>query len=150
MAMQRWGLKLVDFSQSIRQKKNKVDNNLFVVNHGYVELCQCSQHWKGLSSTRLLHLFKRPSVGMEVLQSLFKLIPSLRFWHNGHHLACVTCHVPPITSHLSRVICHMNFFVGASRWKVCYQQGLPSLVSYAILNSQIYICFQFSKQTKPY
>ena len=39
--------------------------------------------------------------------------------------------------HLSRVTCHMSFFLfiqkklqsdGASRWSVCYQRGLPRLV----------------------
>ena len=57
------------------------------------------------------------------------------------HLSHVTCHVSPVTCHLSRVTCHMpkkNYIFlsltrigqsgGASRWRVCYQQGLPRLV----------------------
>ena len=54
----------------------------------------------------------------------------------------VTCHVSPVTCHMS----HVNFFFyikktqkkipsekigqsgGASRWRVCYQRGLPRLV----------------------
>ena len=39
--------------------------------------------------------------------------------------------------HLSHVTCHMSFFPpkniglfdGASRWRVCYQRGLPRLIS---------------------
>ena len=69
-----------------------------------------------------------------------------------YHVSCVTCHVSPVTCHLSPVTCHLShveiffkFFLtkkniqkkcpkkigqsgGASRWRVCYQQGLPCLV----------------------
>ena len=67
------------------------------------------------------------------------------------HMSRVTCHVSPVTCHLSPVTCkkiifqHFNslflifkFFLrkqkigqsgGASRWRVCYQRGLPRLVS---------------------
>ena len=55
------------------------------------------------------------------------------------------CHVSHVTCHLSRVTCRMSFFFlfsssfflilkkigqggGASRWRVCYQRGLPRLV----------------------
>ena len=61
----------------------------------------------------------------------------------------VTCQVSPITCQVSRVMCHVSgvtcqvsgvmcqvshvsFFLGqsgeASRWRVCYQRGLPRLV----------------------
>ena len=74
----------------------------------------------------------------------------LNFWENAHptlcvmcHVSCVTCHVSRVMCHLSPVTCHMsknikyNFFVswkkieqsvGASRWRVCNQRGLPCLV----------------------
>ena len=57
-----------------------------------------------------------------------------------------TCHVSHVTCHVSRVTCHLShviflfyiyiFFLrkkigqsgGASRWRVCYQRGLPRLV----------------------
>ena len=50
-----------------------------------------------------------------------------------------TCHVSHVTCHMTHVTCHMSFFFffylkkngqsgGASRWRVCYQQGLPHLV----------------------
>ena len=70
------------------------------------------------------------------------------------HMSCVICHVSRVTCHVSPVTCHMShvkkknyiliyiyiyiFFylrkkfgqsVGASRWRVCYQRGLPRLVS---------------------
>ena len=50
-----------------------------------------------------------------------------------------TCHMSCVTCHVSRVTCQ-NFFLhflyvkenglsgGASRWRVCYQRGLPRLV----------------------
>ena len=57
------------------------------------------------------------------------------------HVSCVMCHVSCVTCHLSHVTCHLShvkifFFLskkiqqsgGASRWRVCYQQGLPRLV----------------------
>ena len=56
------------------------------------------------------------------------------------HVSRVMCHVSRVTCHVSRVNCHMSFFFffivkkiwqsgGASRWRVCYQRGLPRLVS---------------------
>ena len=50
----------------------------------------------------------------------------------------VTCQVSHVKCHMSRVTCHMwRFFFfffwqsgGASRWRVCYQRGLPRLVIY--------------------
>ena len=68
------------------------------------------------------------------------------------HVSRVTCHVSHVTCHVSPVTCHMStkknwtfflfiylyfFFLckkkigksgGASRWRVCYQRGLPRLV----------------------
>ena len=80
-------------------------------------------------------------------------------------MSCVTCHVSHVTCHLSTVTCHMShvkkkllhvliylyiyiyFFNvkkigqsgGASRWRVCYQRGLPRLVYYR-LQYQLYVC----------
>ena len=75
-----------------------------------------------------------------------------------HYVLCVTCHVSHVTCHMSRVTCHVshvkntffyNFFKkknyttknigqsgGASRWRVCYQRGLPRLVWEVITNEQ--------------
>ena len=77
------------------------------------------------------------------------------------HVSRVTCHVSHVTCHMSHVTCHLShvkifvltFFIiiitrniyilffnplkknlqsgGASRWRVCYQRGLPRLVCYA-------------------
>ena len=53
----------------------------------------------------------------------------------------VTYHLSPVTCHVSRVTFHMSFFypekkIGqsgeASRWRVCYQQGLPRLVNIGV------------------
>ena len=56
------------------------------------------------------------------------------------HVSHVTCHVSDVTCHVSPVTCHLShvrfFFIlkktllsgGASRWRVCYQRGLPRLV----------------------
>ena len=50
----------------------------------------------------------------------------------------VLCHVSHVTCHVSHVTCHMSniyiyIFFGqnseAYRWRVCYQRGLPRLVS---------------------
>ena len=48
----------------------------------------------------------------------------------------VTCHVSRVMYHMSHVACHMSYvfflFVGlsggGSRWRVCYQRGLPRVV----------------------
>ena len=50
------------------------------------------------------------------------------------HVSHVTCHVSRVTCHVSHVTCHIFFlFFGQSgeayRWRVCYQWGLPRLVS---------------------
>ena len=51
----------------------------------------------------------------------------------------VTCHMSPVKCHMSHVKKKLHFFVcfflhkkigqsgGASRWRVCYQRGLPHL-----------------------
>ena len=79
----------------------------------------------------------------------------LKFWESVHpticvkcHVSCVMCHVSPVTCHVSAVTCIIFFLVyllifyvpkkifwkknghsgGASRWRVCYQRGLPRLV----------------------
>ena len=53
-----------------------------------------------------------------------------------HHVSHVTCDVSHFACQISHVTCqvstvrsHMYFFLndGASRWRVCYQRGLPSL-----------------------
>ena len=49
-----------------------------------------------------------------------------------HHVSHVTGHGTGVTCQVSRVIiCILSFFRqsgGASRWRVCYQRGLPRLV----------------------
>ena len=61
----------------------------------------------------------------------------------------VTCQVSRVRCHVSHVTCHINFnllfiyFFGqsgeASRWRVCYQRGLPRLfiLSFTHLNEII-------------
>ena len=51
------------------------------------------------------------------------------------HMSHVTCHMSRVTCHMSCVTCIIYFlllFFGqsgeASRWRVCYQRGLPRLV----------------------
>ena len=54
------------------------------------------------------------------------------------HVSRVTCHVSHVTCHLSPVTCYLKKIIniilrqrgGASWWRVCYQRGLPRLVSY--------------------
>ena len=52
-----------------------------------------------------------------------------------HHVSDVTCQMSRVTRHMSCVTCHVlrvTFFLQsgwASRWRVCYQQGLSRLVS---------------------
>ena len=62
-----------------------------------------------------------------------------------HYVSRVRCHVLPVMCHVLRVTCQQFFFTfffykkklsfkkigqsgGASRWRVCYQRGLPRLV----------------------
>ena len=53
--------------------------------------------------------------------------------HVRCHVPPVWCHVPPVGCHMSPVACHFFPLIqqsdGASRWRVCYQQVLPRLVS---------------------
>ena len=65
-----------------------------------------------------------------------------------YHLSHITCPLSPVTCHVSYVMCHMlqyflfffSYFFGqsgeASRWRVCYQRGLPRLVYFVL-------CFYF-------
>ena len=55
------------------------------------------------------------------------------------HVSPVTCHVSHVTCHVSPVTCHMSFVFclflqigGTSRWRVCYQRGLPCLIFHCI------------------
>ena len=52
--------------------------------------------------------------------------------------SCVTCHMSHVTCHMSHVTCHMSHVTSgeAYQWRVCYQRGLPRLVS-KHLHSQI-------------
>ena len=102
--------------------------------------------WKKISLLTL-QIINRPVVARAVLQSPLLLIHSysrwsfhsessrhclsqtiraveLKFWENVHPPPCVTCHVSHVTCHVSCV----TQSVGASRWRVCYQRGLPRLV----------------------
>ena len=48
-----------------------------------------------------------------------------------HHVSHVTCQASHVTSQVSRVRCLVSqvfFIVGAIRWRICYQPGLPRLV----------------------
>ena len=46
----------------------------------------------------------------------------LREWSTPHDVSHVMCH-------MSGVQCHFFLIDGASRWRVCYQRGLPRLVN---------------------
>ena len=80
---------------------------------------------------------------------------------NVHYVSYVMCHVSHVRCHMSPVPCHMSpvtrqiFFLikeknilnkigqrgGVSRWRVCYQRGLPRLVFRRI---QISKCIQIT------
>ena len=59
-------------------------------------------------------------------------------WQVSHvtcHVTRVICHISPVTCHVSYVTCNFLYNEkksgqsgGASRWRVCYQRGLPYLV----------------------
>ena len=54
----------------------------------------------------------------------------LQFLNNIHHPLCVTCYMSCVKCHVSYII-YIFFFpqnVWTSRWRVCYQRGLPRLV----------------------
>ena len=91
-----------------------------------------------------LHLWlcNRPGVAGAVLQTPPPIVKisskhyvcqtrktrELKFWENVHPQPRVTCHVSCVKSHFF----FLFFFrecCGASRWRVCYQPGLPRLVS---------------------
>ena len=96
------------------------------------------------------------------------------------HVSCVMCHMSHVTCHMSRVSCQNIFFTlfnkkiyvlfvffnkfgqsgGASRWRICYQRGLPRLVSFKIGHPSFYstpnecfkniICFLSTPAPKKY
>ena len=69
------------------------------------------------------------------------------------HVSCLMCHVSWVTCHLSHVTCpkfFTNIFYakkypleeieqngGASRWRVCYQRGLPRLVLKPFIRAEL-------------
>ena len=68
----------------------------------------------------------------------------------------VTCHdVSRVTFHVSRVTCHMSHvtFFGQSGedywWRVCYQRGLPRLVSFTLVVN-LFTKFPSSKMVTNY
>ena len=95
-------------------------------------------------------LINRPGVAGAVLQaSCYPLI-------NSFIKSCITCHISHVTCHMSRVTCYVSNFMchiscvmyhlyiyiyiyfclkncgpigEVSRWRVCYQRGLPRLVN---------------------
>ena len=70
------------------------------------------------------------------------------------HMSCVICHMSPVTCHMSCVTCNYFFlFFGQSGetswWRVCYQSGLPRLVSIVTLqNSSVLLTWGLRIQEK--
>ena len=58
------------------------------------------------------------------------------------HVSHVTCHKSHVTCHVSGVRCQVSGGGGggASRWRVCYQRGLPSLVSTDTCGHYLHTC----------
>ena len=74
-------------------------------------------------------IFNRLGVAGAVLQTPLSLNDSLsqRSFSSKFVRCCVSC----VTCHVSYVTCKFFFLqiFGASRWRVCYQWGLPRIVS---------------------
>ena len=69
----------------------------------------------------------------------------LKFWEKVHLSQPVMCHASPVMCHMSHVTCKKNGqSCGASRWRVCYQWGLPYLVLILFNKTKTYIWFSFS------
>ena len=92
----------------------------------------------------------------------------LKFWENVYpppnvtchvshvicHMSCVTCHMARVTCHVSCVTCHIILLLllliiclqsgGASRGRVCYQRGLPRLVSTLVEMPNNYLVLPFN------
>ena len=106
--------------------------------------------------------FNRPCVARAVLQSPLSVIDSLikwsfssessrhftsqtvnaremKFWENVHSPPSVTCHMSGVSCQVPCVRRPVSQFLfgqsgGASRWRVCYQLGLPRLVKLILQN----------------
>ena len=76
------------------------------------------------------------------------------------HVSHVRCHMYHVACHMSCVMCHLSLFLfflpllfrqsgRTSWWRICYQWGLPHLVSFAAVNTPWWresiwsICFMF-------
>ena len=86
----------------------------------------------------MLHfsLIKRPGVAGDVLQTPLLLISSPPKPVTCH-MSCVTCHISHVTYNISnknKKKQKNGISGGASRWKVCYQCGLPRLIFLSIQN----------------
>ena len=63
------------------------------------------------------------------------------------HLSHVPCHISHVTCHMSHVTCDIFSFLfflqigETSRWRVCYQRGLPSLVLCLLMILSSLHCF---------
>ena len=53
---------------------------------------------------------------------------------NDHPSTHVTCQMSHVTCHVSNFTCHLNLYIFflTSRWRVCYQRGLPRQVNFQI------------------
>ena len=85
---------------------------------------------------KTLSIPKQNSYGAEILRECSS--------HNMYHVSPVPCHVSCVMCHLSPVIFHCFCFCilkkswksrRASRWRVCYQRGLPHLFFLSFLFS---------------
>ena len=78
----------------------------------------------------------------------------------SHYVSCVTFHMPPVTCHIFVLFCFFDIFFtkkikikygifhkkngqsgGDSWWRVCYQRGLPRLVSFCNKNKNFWFAF---------
>ena len=77
------------------------------------------------------HFFSKPSY-YHYTQTMRARM--LKFWENycPHHASHVRCHVSGVICQVSSVI-FFGLSGWASRWRVCYQQGLPTFNKFMLL-----------------
>ena len=79
-----------------------------------------------LATFQILSILNRKSQGAEILRECFTCHMS----YVTCHISYVICQVSHVRCHVSAIICQVSsviFFlqsVGASWWRVCYQQGI--------------------------
>ena len=87
--------------------------------------------WQGEQKQKVIVSLMQVMTMLMTNDMLLNSVPAIKLFLIIYLRLAVTCHMSCVMCHLLPVMFFLFFFGqsgGASRWRVCYQQGLPRLV----------------------